>query len=124
MLFRKSSGIDRQNIISAINSVPDMSEVPAELLGDEFAGSILNDLESGKSDFWSAIHLPFKNNEMTRDTVKTIINEAKRRYHTNLPELAIKLKVCDRGFQKIPQEKQKFVSFKNFLYKTVRYTEN
>ena len=61
---------------------------------------------------------------MTRDTVKTIIKAAKTRYHANLPGLAIKLKVCSKEFQKIPEERQKFISFKNFLYKTVRFTEN
>tara|TARA_B100000686_G_scaffold353975_1_gene461936 strand:- start:6308 stop:9133 length:2826 start_codon:yes stop_codon:yes gene_type:complete len=124
MLFRKSPEINLECILAAVSSNPEIPTTFPHLLGDELVEHILNELETGKGDFWSIVHIPFKKNEMTRETVKNIINEAKKRYHVSLPALAIKLKVCKKGFQAVPGEKQKFISFKNFLYKTVRYTEN
>ncbi len=123
MLFRKNSGISRDNLAAAATSVPKEAILP-ESSENQIVDLVLGKLESGESDFWLEIHRPFKNKEMTRDTVKTIIHAAKKRYHTNLPGLAIKMKVCSKQFQKNPKEKQKFISFKNFLYKTVRFTEN
>ncbi|MBI4389497.1 MAG: sigma-54-dependent Fis family transcriptional regulator, partial [Nitrospinae bacterium] len=84
------------------------------------ATGVLERLESGEGNFWSAIHQPFRNKEMTRDTLKTIIGLAKSRYHTNLPGLAVKLRACGPQFQKDASEWKKFTSFKNFLYKTAR----
>ena len=124
MLFRNNAAILRDNLIAAANSVPESHPKLPETAEENTVERVLEKLESGKSNFWVEVHRPFKNKEMTRDTVKTIISVAKTRYHANLPGLAVKLKVCGKEFDSIPEEKQKFISFKNFLYKTVRFTEN
>ena len=57
---------------------------------------------------------------MTRNTAKAVILAAKQRYQTNLPGLAIKLRACTDRKNIETNERKKFLSFKNFLYKTVK----
>ena len=76
----------------------------------------------GKGDFWTSIYHPFKGKRMTRDAVSSLIETAKTRYQTNLPGLAVKLGVCSDQFRTDAEENKKFLSFKNFLYKTVKIT--
>ncbi len=122
MLFRKSLTISKEDIATAagLHAISPFSE--KESSNDLVIDQILGKIESGESNFWEEIHKPFKNNQMTRDMVKAIIEKAKLRFSASLPGLAVKMKVCqDPG---IPSERPKFVSFKNFLYKTVKITEN
>jgi transcriptional regulator with GAF, ATPase, and Fis domain len=82
--------------------------------------NLLARLESGDGDFWSAIHRPFKDKHMTRDSLKQVFDLAQSRYQTNLPGLAVRLRACQADFRNDPQEWRKFISFRNFVYKTVR----
>ena len=61
---------------------------------------------------------------MTRDTAKSLILAAKERYQTNLPGLAVKLRACKDRSNIESDERKKFLSFKNFLYKTVKIATN
>ncbi len=122
MLFRKGLTISKEEVAAAagLHAISPFPE--KETSNDLVIDQILGKMESGESDFWEEIHKPFKNNQMTRDMVKAIIEKAKLRFSASLPGLAVKMKVCqDPG---IPSERPKFVSFKNFLYKTVKITEN
>jgi transcriptional regulator with GAF, ATPase, and Fis domain len=122
MLFRKNHTISKEDVaiaagLHAISPFPE-KKPSTDLIIDRILGKI----ESGESDFWEEIHKPFKSNQMTRNMVKAIIEKAKLRFSSNLPGLAVKMKVCqDPG---LTSERPKFVSFKNFLYKTVKITEN
>ncbi|MBT5986217.1 MAG: GAF sensor protein, partial [Nitrospina sp.] len=86
--------------------------------------SILKILEAGEGDFWSQVHKPFKENIITKGTVKNLIQTARNRYQANLPGLAIKLGVCTRDYQSNSEELKKFTSFKNFLYKTIKISDS
>lgn len=116
MLFRKSSTITKEEIQTACNTEP----VTNEPNPNAFIETLLDKFDSGKADFWSDIHQPFKNSRMTRDTAKSLILAAKERYQTNLPGLAVKLRACKDRSHIETDERKKFLSFKNFLYKTVR----
>ena len=109
-----------QNIISAcqVDHLPPTPQVSS--YHDDIAGNILSHLETGEGNFWSTIHKPFRNKEITRDTLKHIISTAKSRYQTNLPGLAVKLRACAPQFHDDASEWKKFMSFKNFLYKTAK----
>jgi len=120
MLFRKNPIITKQEIIFSCNQEPATKE-PTSLV---FMETLLNQFEKGEANFWSDIHRPFKNNLMTRDTAKSLILAAKKRFQTNLPGLAIKLGACTDRSQIESKERKKFLSFKNFLYKTVKISEN
>ncbi len=120
-LFSQSPTITRKEIMSICGDNTNGMET-ATSNHHQSAMELLDALESGDDDFWTAIHQPFKKKQITRDTLKSLILTAKSRYQTNLPGLAVKLKACLPQFQKIDAEKKKFVSFKNFLYKTVKIT--
>jgi len=54
--------------------------------------------------------------------VRNLIDAARFRYQANLPGLAIKLRAVSGEYPERPEERRKFISFKNFLYKTVKIT--
>ncbi|MFQ5450668.1 MAG: sigma 54-interacting transcriptional regulator [Nitrospinaceae bacterium] len=124
MLFRKGPSIRKEDILRACQAQPSDSKPDTDSPANGYVDSVLKQLESGEEDFWSAVHQPFRENRITRDTVKSIILSAKSRYQTTLPGLAIKLKVCSTQMQTDPSEMKKFISFKNFIYKTVKISSN
>lgn len=120
MLFRKSSTITKEEILTACNEEPSAKE-PSPQISIQ---SLLDQFDSGEANFWTDIHQPFKNSLMTRDAVKLLMLAAKERYQTNLPGLAIKLRACQDRNHMETDERKKFLSFKNFLYKTVKISAN
>ncbi len=123
MLFSKGEVLTGQDLLTALRNDEEPAIDPGNDV-DEGVEAILSGLEQGKGDFWTEIYQPFKNNHMTRDTLKTIINTAKNRYQTNLPGVAVKLGVCRENFRDDADEHKKFTSFKNFIYKTVKISSN
>ena len=120
MLFRKTQSITKQEIIFACNQEPAIKAPNPH----QFIETMLDQFDSGEANFWSDIHQPFKNSLMTRDTAKSLILAAKERYQTNLPGLAVKLRACKDRSHIQSDERKKFLSFKNFLYKTVKISTN
>jgi len=120
MLFRKTQSITKQEIIFACNQEPAIKAPNPH----QFIETMLDQFDSGEANFWSDIHQPFKNSLMTRDTAKSLILAAKERYQTNLPGLAVKLRACKDRSHIESDERKKFLSFKNFLYKTVKISTN
>jgi transcriptional regulator with GAF, ATPase, and Fis domain len=123
MLFSKSSTLTGKDLTAALNNDVDQ-EIKTNNNSEHKIYSILDELEKGEGDFWTHIYQPFKDNRMTRDTLKIIIQTAKSRYQTNLPGIAIKLGVCNENFRDNAGEHKKFTSFKNFIYKTVKLSSN
>ncbi len=124
MLFRKGIVISKSEIMSACR--PSFSGITSEESTPDrsFIDTLLSQFEAGEADFWTDIHQPFKANHLTRDTVRALIMAAKSRYQTNLPGLAVKLRACKTRSHLESDERKKFLSFKNFLYKTVKISEN
>jgi len=122
LLFCKNSRITQEDLIQA--SGEEWAEPPAVAENNGWIQEVLGNLEQGRGDFWTAIYHPFKSKRLTRDAVSSLIETAKTRYQTNLPGLAVKLGVCGTQFRNDPEENKKFLSFKNFLYKTVKITGN
>ncbi|MBC8283814.1 MAG: sigma 54-interacting transcriptional regulator [Nitrospinae bacterium] len=120
MLFRKNPTITKEEIMLACNTEPAMKEHNPHV----FIETLLDQFDTGEANFWSDIHQPYKNNIMTRDTAKSLILAAKERYQTNLPGLAVKLGVCKDRDHIETDERKKFLSFKNFLYKTVKISSH
>ncbi|QPJ66098.1 MAG: GAF domain-containing protein [Candidatus Nitrohelix vancouverensis] len=121
MLFCRNGVITRNDVADALQSDPVVTVDPSVSQTEE--ESILDRLESGQGDFWSEVHLPFKRNQLTREAVLSLYENAKDRYHANLPGLAVKLRAVRSDFENDPQEKRRFLSFKNFLYKTIKITQ-
>jgi transcriptional regulator with GAF, ATPase, and Fis domain len=119
MLFRKGAMISKDDIVSACR--PSEGSPSTER---DFIETLLGQFEAGEANFWTNIHQPFKANHLTRDTVRALILAAKNRYQTNLPGLAVKLGACKTRSHLESDERKKFISFKNFLYKTVKISSN
>jgi len=122
MMFRQGSLIRLKDVVEACQSEsPNGSDALKQTV--DHIDSILKRLEVGEGDFWSQVHKPFKENIITKGTVKDLIQTARNRYQANLPGLAVKLGACTRHYQSNSEELKKFTSFKNFLYKTVKISE-
>ena len=122
MMFRQGSLIRLKDVVEACQSEsPNGSDALKQTV--DHIDSILKRLEVGEGDFWSQVHKPFKENIITKGTVKNLIQTARNRYQANLPGLAVKLGACTRHYQSNSEELKKFTSFKNFLYKTVKISE-
>ena len=121
-MFSKNSIITREDLVSA--SGEDWKGLPATVPDTDWVDDLLGDIEQGQGDFWTSVYHPFRGKRLTRDAVSSLIDTAKRRYQTNLPGLAVKLGVCNEQFREDSEENKKFLSFKNFLYKTVKITGN
>ena len=124
MLFRKGQHIGKEDLTPIIQPDPAYPPPSTGDRADLSVQTLLNRLESGEEDFWSGIHRPFRENHMTRDRVKELILAAKSRYQTNLPGLAVKLNVCSKDLDTDNAERKKYISFKNFIYKTVKISSN
>ena len=123
MLFRQGAIITKSDIMTACRSEPSSSEAP--LVTDKnFIEALLDQFEAGEANFWADIHQPFKANHLTRETVRSLVMAAKNRYQTNLPGLAVKLGACKTRTHLESDERKKFLSFKNFLYKTIKLSSN
>ena len=121
IFFRRGSLITKNDIMSACQ--PSYTE-ESTYTDQSFIENLLDQVEAGEADFWANIHQPFKANHLTRDTVRALILAAKNRYQTNLPGLAVKLRACKNRLLLDTDERKKFISFKNFLYKTVKISSN
>ena len=123
MLFRKGAVISKNEIMSACH--PSYSKISSEIKpSSSFIDTLLSQFETGDADFWTDIHKPFKANHLTRDTVLSVILAAKKKYQTNLPGLAVKLRACKTRSHLESDDRKKFISFKNFLYKTIKLSSN
>ena len=86
-------------------------------LDERLAGDILERIAGG-SDFWSEVYEPFSRNDISRDTVRLVIEMARTRAGKTMPAVARYLKAVGDGDS--AEEQRRLFKFKNFLYKTVR----
>jgi transcriptional regulator with GAF, ATPase, and Fis domain len=91
---------------------------PARDLDERLAVEILNRIDQG-GDFWSEVYEPFSRNDISRETVRTVIEKARVKAGKTMPAVARHLKALDAGQAREDEQRQLF-RFKNFLYKTVK----
>lgn len=87
-------------------------------LDQRLAGEIIDGIESG-GDFWADIYEPFSRNDISRETVRLVIEKARSKAGKTMPAVARYLKAVADGLEKEEEQRQLF-RFKNFLYKTVK----
>ena len=95
---------------------PNIPLPPVRDLDERLAGDILGRIEQG-GDFWSDVYEPFSRNDISRETVRLVIEKARRTAGKTMPAVARHLKALSGSTE---DEKLKLYKFKNFLYKTVK----
>ena len=120
--LKKGREINRDDLITAIGIESTQLTGGKVFSSEDTVSGIYESIVSDVQDFWSAIYEPFINREISRETVKLVLNKARLNGDDSLPKLAVRLKACKKDFNKLPAEKKKFISFRNFLYKTVKIT--
>ncbi len=117
LLLRKTRVISGEDIRRALTSGEQV--FPGVERAKDPVTVIQEALEAGRGDFWSLVHQPFAAKEMTRDTVRALIEETRRAGARSMPEIAVMLRACSPHSDDA-DEQRRFYKFKNFLYKTVR----
>ncbi|MDD2539825.1 MAG: GPMC system transcriptional regulator [Desulfuromonadaceae bacterium] len=122
LFFRRKSLITGEAIREAIAGTGrlEVRQKPSVVhdLDDQLAGEILSKIAGG-GDFWSDIYEPFSQNDISRETVRLVIEKARTKAGKTLPAVAHYLKAVVDGLEKGEEQRQLF-RFKNFLYKTVK----
>jgi hypothetical protein len=87
-------------------------------LDERLAAEILQRIQTG-GDFWSAVYEPFSKSDISRETVRLVIEKTRGLTGKTMPAVARYLKAIggDAGSE---DEQRKLFKFKNFLYKTVK----
>jgi transcriptional regulator with GAF, ATPase, and Fis domain len=122
LFFRRKSVITGDAIREAIAGTVQLEGRTASSvthdLDQRLAGEIIDRIESG-GDFWTDIYEPFSRNDISRETVRLIIEKARAKAGKTMPAVARYLKAVADGLEKEEEQRQLF-RFKNFLYKTVK----
>jgi transcriptional regulator with GAF, ATPase, and Fis domain len=119
LLFRRGRSITLEDVRRALTGVgssppalPTFTATPPEM-------RLLEALRAGEGDFWTLVHQPFTEKQLTKDSVRALVAAVRRAGARSMPEVAVALKACDPR-SAAAEEQRKFFKFKNFLYKTVR----
>ena len=122
LFFRSRNIISAEAIQQAIAVTGTLDTRPirsaSHSLDEQLAGEILERIAAG-GDFWTDIYEPFAHNDLSRETVRLVIEKARSKAGKTMPAVARHLKALTAGLNKEEEQRQLF-RFKNFLYKTVR----
>ena len=122
LFFRRKSAITGEAISEAIVGTGSLEsrtrQSVAHDLDEQVAVELIDKIEAG-GDFWSDIYEPYSQNDISRETVRLVIDKAKARSGKTMPVVARYLKAFTDGVSKEEGQRQLF-RFKNFLYKTVK----
>lgn len=122
LFFRNKNVITGEAISRAITGTGCLearTSLPqARDLDERLAGEILDNIASG-GDFWTNVYEPFSRNDISRETVRMVIDKARAKAGKTMPAVALYLKALDGG-QTPEDERRQLFRFKNFLYKTVK----
>ena len=122
LFFRRKSVITGEAISEAIAGTGRLEERTASSatndLDQRLAGEIIDRVAAG-GDFWADVYEPFSRNDISRETVRLVIEKARATAGKTMPAVARYLKALSEDVEKEEEQRQLF-RFKNFLYKTVK----
>lgn len=122
LFFRRMNVITGEAISEAIAGTGRLSERPPQQtvhdLDERLANNIVQRIEEG-GDFWTDIYEPFSRNDLSRETVRIIVEKSRLKAGKTMPAIARYLKALPDGLD-MQEEQRKLFRFKNFLYKTVK----
>jgi len=123
LFFRRKNVIAGDAILQAIAGMGGREGAVRQLptardLDERLADGIMERIAGG-GDFWAEVYEPFSKSDISRDTVRLVIERARSKAGSKtLPAVARYLKaVSEVGAE---EEKLRLYKFKNFLYKTVK----
>lgn len=122
LFFRRKNAVTGEAIREAIAGTArletPLSQSAVLNLDRKLADDITDRIAAG-GDFWSDVYDPFSRSDISRETVRLVIDNARSRAGKTMPAVARHLKAvaADMGHQ---EEQRLLFKFKNFLYKTVR----
>jgi DNA-binding NtrC family response regulator len=120
LFFRKGRLISEEDIRQALGNQETGEEAGAVArLTEQAAREIFAAIARGEQDFWSAVHLPYSENRISRDVVAQVVEMARAQGAATMPKAAELLRACDPRSDD-DEERKTFFKFKNFLYKTIR----
>jgi transcriptional regulator with GAF, ATPase, and Fis domain len=122
LFFRSKNVINADSIrlaIAGTGSGEPAAQSPAvHNLDERLAAEILQQIQDG-GNFWSEVYEPFSKSDISRETVRLVIEKARGLAGKTMPAVARYLKAI--GDEAGPEDEQrKLFRFKNFLYKTVK----
>ena len=121
LFFRQKNIISAEAISIAIAGMTNvMSSNPdtAHALDERVASDIIERIKA-EGDFWSQVYDPFTRNDISRETVRLVIEKARGFAGRTIPAVARYLKAVDEN-NGSDEDRRKLFKFKNFLYKTVK----
>ncbi len=122
LFFRRKSVITGEAISEAIVGTGRLEALTVcsvtHGLGQRRADEIIDKITAG-GDFWSDLYEPFSRNDISRETVRLVIEKARGTAGKTMPAVARYLRALSDGAEKEDKQRQLF-RFKNFLYKTVK----
>jgi transcriptional regulator with GAF, ATPase, and Fis domain len=122
LFFRTKNVISADAIRQAIAGTGSGDSTPVlpavRNLDERLAGDIIGRIQDG-GDFWSEIYEPFSRNDISRETVRLVIEKARGLAGKTMPAVARYLKAVGGG-EGLDEEQRRLFKFKNFLYKTVK----
>jgi DNA-binding NtrC family response regulator len=123
LFFRQKNVINGEAIRNAIAGTGRLEALtPSSAshdLDERLAGEIIDKIAAG-GDFWADAYEPFSRNDISRDTVRLVIEKARTIAGKTMPAVARYLKAIDGGPGREEEEQRQLFRFKNFLYKTVK----
>ncbi len=122
LFFRRSNIIGADTITMAIagmGSIASNHQPPtAHDLDQRVAADIVEKIMAG-GNFWTDVYEPFTRNDISRETVRLVIEKARSITGRTIPAVARYLKAIEATGAN-SDEQRKLFKFKNFLYKTVK----
>ena len=122
LFFRSMNVISADSIRLAIAGTGSGEPAPnppaVRNLDERLAGDIIERIRNG-GDFWSEVYEPFSKSDISRETVRLVIEKARGLAGKTMPAVARYLKAIGEGAGQ-DEEQRRLFKFKNFLYKTVK----
>jgi DNA-binding NtrC family response regulator len=122
LFFRTKNIINADSIRMAIvgtgSGEPALPLSAVRNLDERLANDIIGRIQDG-GDFWGEVYEPFSRSDISRETVRLVIEKARGLAGKTMPAVARYLKAIGDGDGQ-EEDQRRLFKFKNFLYKTVK----
>lgn len=122
LFFRRNNVISADAIMAAIAGTgsSELAAKPQAVrdLDERVADDILEKIADG-SNFWNEVYEPFSRSNISRETVRMVVEKARALAGKTMPAVARYLKAVT-GDEDAAEAQRLLFRYKNFLYKTIR----